>query len=134
MTTSSANSHFDLAVQPNGTSVPVPLQMSTIVAGESVTFTLNETTAFFLRGAANHDHGLKSVTFTPQSNPSQAKTTFISDYSSLLSFDTILYWESGLDRDQSYIVQVTPLAASSQLPPGGSGFSFSELDVIDGYV
>ena len=125
----------DLALLPNGTSVPLPRQMVTYVAGDFVTFTLNETTAFFLRGAVNFDHGFKLVTLTPYSDPSQSKTRIINDYSSILSFRTILYWESGLDRDETYRVQITPLAASSQPPPGtGSSFSFSELDIIDGYA
>lgn len=111
--------------------------MGTRVVGESVIFTINETTAFFLRGAVNYDHGPKVVTLTPYSDPSQSKTIIINDYSSILSFDTILYWESGLDRDQTYSVQLSSLSAGSpsQLPPGsGPAFSFSELDIIDGYA
>lgn len=93
-----------------------------------MTFTLNQTSAFFLRGTVNRDHGPKTVTFTPQSNPSQIKTTIINDYSSVLSFASVLYWESGLDRNQTYTVQITQLGGPSQ----PTGFSFSELDIIDG--
>ena len=120
-------SYLQIEVLPNGTSALVPQQMTTNVPGEAVTFTLNETTAFFLRGAVNHDHGPKTVTITPQNNPSQAKTTTINDFSSILSFETILYWESGLDRSQTYTVQITQLGGSLQ----SQSLSFSELDIID---
>ena len=103
--------------------------MATSTAGESVTFTLNQTTAFFLRGTLNYDHGHKSVTFTPHSNAGQATTTTILDYSTTLDFEQILYWQSGLDRDQSYTVQITQLADGTE-----TSFSFSSLDIIDGCV
>ena len=103
--------------------------MATTIAGEPVTFTLNQTTAFFLLGTLNADHGQKLVTFTPNSNPGQTTATTILDYSSTLDFDQILYWQSGLDRDQNYTVQITQLAEVN-----ATSFSFSSLVIIDGYV
>ena len=107
----------------------MPRQMLTAVAGEAVTFTLSQTTAFFLRGALNNDHGPKSVKFAPVENSGQATTTTFLDYSTTLDFNQILYWQSGLDRDQSYTVQITQLADG-----GATSFSFSSLDIIDGCV
>lgn len=110
--------------------IPVPRQMVTDVPGESVTFVINQTSAFFLRGAVNHDHKAKFVTLTPLSNPSQAKSIIINDYSSLLDFSQILYWESGLDREENYSVQITQLGD----PGVSASFSFNVLDIIDRYV
>ena len=104
--------------------------MVTYTAGESVTFTVNQTTAFFFRGALNYDHGTKLVTLKPQSNPDQTTTTTISDYSSTLDFDQILYWQSGLNRDEAYAIQITQLGTTGQT----TAFSFSELNIIDGCV
>ena len=127
----SLSSHFPClpVIQPDGSLLATPRQMKTATAGESVTFTFNQTTAFFLRGTLNYDHGHKSVTFTPHSNAGQATTTTILDYSTTLDFDQILYWQSGLDRDQSYTVQITQLADGNS-----TNFSFSGLDIIDEYV
>lgn len=117
---------FLLVMQPNGTLTPFPRQMTTNIAGESASFTLSQASAFFLYGAVNHDHGMKVATLTPLSDPSKAKTTLLNDLSSALDFKQILYWESDLDRDQNYTVRITQV--------GGTAFSFSSLDITDGFV
>ncbi|THH32963.1 hypothetical protein EUX98_g1184 [Antrodiella citrinella] len=101
--------------------------MVTNTAGESVSFTLSNTTAFFLRGALNNDHGPKTVTITPNSNPAQARNASFNDASSVLEFNQIVYWESGLDRDENYTVLVTDAGIT-----GSTSFSISSLDIIDG--
>lgn len=98
--------------------------MVTNTAGESVSFTLQNATAFFLYGADNLDHGSKTVSVTPSSNPSEARTALINDQSSALDFRQILYWESGLNRDDTYTIEITEV--------GGTAFSFSSLDILDG--
>lgn len=100
--------------------------MSTYTQGNSVSFTLVQTNAFFLWGTVNHDHGPKTATITPSNSSGEARATPLNDFSSLLDLKQIIYWESGLDRDQNYTVTVT------QTDPGG--FSFSSLDIIDGSV
>lgn len=100
--------------------------MVTFTQDESVSFTLMQTNAFFLWGAVNFDHGPKTATITPNNSSEEARTISLNDFSSLLDFKQIIYWESGLDRDQNYTVTIT------QTAPGA--FSFSRLDIIDRYV
>ncbi|TCD60917.1 hypothetical protein EIP91_009290 [Steccherinum ochraceum] len=111
-------------LQPDGSTIILPRQMVTNTAGESVSFTLQNATAFFLYGADNLDHGSKTVSVTPSSNPSEARTALINDQSSALDFRQILYWESGLNRDDTYTIEITEV--------GGTAFSFSSLDILDG--
>ncbi|THU87284.1 hypothetical protein K435DRAFT_620430, partial [Dendrothele bispora CBS 962.96] len=69
-----------------------------------VTFTLQEATAFFLWGAVNHDHEEKSIALTSKNGASRLTT--INDTSSVLDFKQVLYWESGLDREDTYTIQI----------------------------
>ncbi|TCD60918.1 hypothetical protein EIP91_009291 [Steccherinum ochraceum] len=113
-------------LQADGIESPFPRQMLTASPGDSVSFTVTQTTAFFLYGAVNADHLPKTVSITPSSNPSQIRRTIINDFSSALDFKQILYWESGLDRDETYTVQI------AQIGPGETSLSFSSLDLLDG--
>ncbi|TCD60919.1 hypothetical protein EIP91_009292 [Steccherinum ochraceum] len=113
-------------LQADGTESPFPRQMVTASPGDSVSFTVTQTTAFFLYGAVNADHLPKTATITPSSNPSQIRRTIINDFSSALDFKQILFWESGLDRDETYTVQI------AQIGPGETSLSFSSLDLLDG--
>ncbi|KAH8108146.1 hypothetical protein BXZ70DRAFT_40551 [Cristinia sonorae] len=117
-------------LSPSGVSVPVPLQMVTSTVGESVSFTLEQTTAFFLYGSMNFDHGQKLATLTPHSDPSKARTTVLNDYSSALDFFQIIYWEAGLDRNEHYSVQITQVGqAPGNIQPS---FGFHSLLIMDG--
>ncbi|TCD60920.1 hypothetical protein EIP91_009293 [Steccherinum ochraceum] len=113
-------------LQANGTTTPFPRQMLTADPGDSVSFTLSNTSAFFLYGAVNSDHHPKTVSIVPASNANLIRRTMINDYSSALDFKQILYWESGLDRDETYTVRI------AQIGPGETSLSFSSLDIIDG--
>ncbi|TCD68536.1 hypothetical protein EIP91_010461 [Steccherinum ochraceum] len=113
-------------LQPNGTTTPLPRQMFTGDPTASVSFTLSNTTAFFLYGAVNSDHHPKSVSIVPASNLNLIRRAIINDTSSALDFKQILYWESGLDRDEAYTVQI------AQIGPEETSMSFSSLDIIDG--
>ncbi|KAH8100275.1 hypothetical protein BXZ70DRAFT_179619 [Cristinia sonorae] len=115
---------------PSGVRVPVPLEMFTATVGESVSFTVNQTTAFFLYASFDFDRGQKIVTVTPYSDPSKVRTTAVTDFSNALDFVQILYWEAGLDRDESYNVQIIQVGLT---PRGGTpNFRFHTLVTIDG--
>ncbi|KAH8100285.1 hypothetical protein BXZ70DRAFT_180298 [Cristinia sonorae] len=129
------NNHWHVEVArtqllPNGTRMAIPRQMLTSTLGESVSFTINQTSAFFLYGSCNRDHAKKVVTVTPYGDPSKAWTTTINDHSSILDFFQIIHWEAGLDRDESYNVQII----QAGLPPNNlaPNFGFHSLVTIDG--
>ncbi|KAH8100264.1 hypothetical protein BXZ70DRAFT_179232 [Cristinia sonorae] len=117
---------------PSGILVPVPLQMLTPTLGEAMSFTVNQTSAFFLYGSSNNNRDAKTVTITPFSDPSKARTTIVNDYSSLLDFFQIIYWEAGLDRDESYNVQLIQTGIPPGNPSGSPNFGFYSLVTVDG--
>ncbi|THU94104.1 hypothetical protein K435DRAFT_668987 [Dendrothele bispora CBS 962.96] len=92
----------------------------------TVSFTLRNTTAFFLWGAVNFDHTAKMAILTSQKDIS-AEAMTINDFSTVLDFIQILYWKSNLNRSDISTVQIISLENSKAL-------SFSSLDIIDGYV
>ncbi|THV01104.1 hypothetical protein K435DRAFT_854077 [Dendrothele bispora CBS 962.96] len=111
---------------PNGTTIPFPRQMRTNTKNATVSFTLTNTTAFFLRGAVNYDHTTKNAILTSNKDGSSENTT-INDFSTIFDFGQILYWKSDLNRNETYNVQITNVDDSKF-------FSFGSLDLIDGYV
>jgi hypothetical protein len=104
--------------------------MSTNKNGASVAFTISKTSAFFLWGTLNRDHGNKTVTLT-SANGTLSKSIPINDYSSILDFNQIIYWESGLDREQTYLVTIT-VEPDSIISLNHLGFA--NLDLIDRFV
>ncbi|KAK7053008.1 hypothetical protein VNI00_004329 [Paramarasmius palmivorus] len=102
-------------------------EMYTNKNGASVAFTISKTSAFLLWGTLNRDHGNKSVTLT-SANGSLFKSIPINDYSSILDFDQIIYWESGLDREQTYLITIT-VEPDSIISLNHLGFA--NLDLID---
>jgi hypothetical protein len=99
--------------------------MATHEKDQTVSFTLNRTTAFFLYGSVNIDHAPKRATLTPLTTGGSPKVTVIDDFSSALDWKQILYWESGLDWNEIYTVEITNLDDSKY-------FSFSSLDILHG--
>ncbi|KAL0575308.1 hypothetical protein V5O48_006659 [Marasmius crinis-equi] len=114
-------------LRPDGSSYEIPRQMVTSTTGDTLTFTVNRTSAFFLWGAVNWDHQPgKRATITSTGGQAQSRDTSLDDESNYLDFEQIIYWESGLDPDQNYTVQILN---------GGTGtpnFSFNRLELIDG--
>ncbi|THV01094.1 hypothetical protein K435DRAFT_655934 [Dendrothele bispora CBS 962.96] len=100
--------------------------MLTDAANATVSFTLRNTSAFFLWGAVNRDHTTQEATLTSQKDGSSEVMT-INDFSTILDFIQILYWKSNLNRNETYTVQITNLENFKSL-------SFSSIDIIDGYV
>ncbi|EEB96336.1 hypothetical protein MPER_04544, partial [Moniliophthora perniciosa FA553] len=93
----------------------------------SLGFTVTNCSAFFITGSVGLAHLSKTAILTPGLNGESSKVTIFNDYSPLYDFHQILYWESGLDRDQSYTVEIRATSGSS-----GSYIFFDALDVIDG--
>ncbi|KAI3621044.1 hypothetical protein WG66_013377, partial [Moniliophthora roreri] len=71
--------------------------------------------------------GSKTVTLTPGLNGEPFKVTVFDDFSSILDFDQILCWESSLDRNQTYTIEIRASGSS------GAGYMvIHTLDIIDG--
>ncbi|KAK7040247.1 hypothetical protein VNI00_009713 [Paramarasmius palmivorus] len=111
----------------SGSPEPVPRQMVASCPGGSLVFKVNQTSAFFIYGVVNNDHQWKTVTLRPGLNGESSKTTRYNDFSTVLDFRQVLHWESGLERDQEYEVEI--------VNEGGFGtnfMSFHTLQLIDG--
>ncbi|KAK1231230.1 hypothetical protein PQX77_005654 [Marasmius sp. AFHP31] len=115
----------------------IPRQMTTFEFDNTLTFTVSQTSAFFLWGTVNYDHSNKRATITWGEG---RKDTLLNDLSDYLDFQQIIYWEGGLDRDKTYTVQIfneldthrriNSFNLMADIP--WPGFSFHTLELIDG--
>ncbi|KAF8890553.1 hypothetical protein CPB84DRAFT_1398182 [Gymnopilus junonius] len=96
-------------------------------AGASVSFTLNETSAFFIYCLVNVDLGPFTVTVQPPSDLGPAVTTTFNSSSRWISLDQVMFWQSGLDRNRQYSVTIT-----NEGQGDAPWWDFSHIDVIDG--
>jgi hypothetical protein len=90
-----------------------------------MTFTISQASAIFVYSDVNNVHGQFSVTFTSQ-GLGQPVTTVYDGSNHWLSLDRVLFWAAGLDRDQSYTVNITNLGTGDT-----SWFDFSHVDILD---
>ncbi|KAG7094088.1 hypothetical protein E1B28_007707 [Marasmius oreades] len=118
---SSPVDNFPKIFRPNGSITNLPHQMITSDGGDVVSFKITNASAFIVWGTVNQNHGSKSVKFT---GPNVTKWTILEDSSSALDFWQILYWESGLDRNETYTVSV--------MNRNNSKLAFSAVKIIDG--
>ncbi|KAL0575304.1 hypothetical protein V5O48_006655 [Marasmius crinis-equi] len=112
----------------DGSNYEIPRQMVTSTMGDTVTFTVNQASAFFLWGSVNWDHqpGKRATITASGSEQAQSRDINLDDESNYLDFEQIIYWESGLDPDQNYIVQI--FNGGTQTP----NFGFNRLELIEG--
>ncbi|EEB91208.1 hypothetical protein MPER_10468, partial [Moniliophthora perniciosa FA553] len=117
-------------ILPDGSRQLVPRTISGLILSTdvpSLVFRITNSSAFFVRGFVGAVQGSKSATLTPGLNGEPFKISVFDDFSSILDFDQILYWESGLDRDQTYTVEIRASGSS------GAGYmDIHTLDTIDG--
>ncbi|KAK1221446.1 hypothetical protein PQX77_015753, partial [Marasmius sp. AFHP31] len=113
---------------PNGTTSPLTQQMVTYGSNDGLSFTVTSANAFILWGSPAIDHPVKRITISPKpgsSDLTSTKETFMFDVARYMDYQQILYWESGLDRETSYTVEILPFI-DRQL------FAFDELQLLDG--
>ncbi|KAK1216786.1 hypothetical protein PQX77_020582 [Marasmius sp. AFHP31] len=113
---------------PNGTTSPVTRQMATEGRNDSLRFNVTSAGTFILWGSLFEDHPVKRVTISPKpgsSDPMSIKETFMHDTGPYGEFQQILYWESGLDRETLYTVDISAIADQQKL-------AFNELQLLDG--
>ncbi|KAK1221982.1 hypothetical protein PQX77_015199, partial [Marasmius sp. AFHP31] len=116
---------------PNGTLTPITRQMRTDGPNDRLTFTVNSTSAFILWGSLWQDHYPKRVTISPDPRPNDSgapKSTDMYDVSQYFDYQQVLYWESGLDRNKEYTVEVSNIVSRSD----PMLFAFNELQFLDG--
>ncbi|KAG7096724.1 hypothetical protein E1B28_004137 [Marasmius oreades] len=77
-------------------------------AGSSIIFHFSSASALRVVGSLNYDHGAYSATLSPPGGVSTTTRTF-NAVSKWFAYDNIIYWESGLDRTQSYTLTLTNL-------------------------
>ena len=86
-----------------GTSDP---RIGTTTRGASISFPLKSASAFSVVGSVNYNHGLFNVTVT---SPSSAEPVYQGRYngsSRWIGLDTTLYLATGLNRSQTYQVEM----------------------------
>jgi hypothetical protein len=82
---------------------PIVPRIRTNVSGGSISFPLTSASAFYIVGSVNLNHGLFDVTMTPSLNvgPQQYNGS-----SSWVGLNTILYLATGLNRSQTYQIEM----------------------------
>ncbi|KAL0067630.1 hypothetical protein AAF712_005345 [Marasmius tenuissimus] len=77
-------------------------------AGSSIIFRFNSASALRVYGSVNYDHGAYSATLSPSGGASTG-TRILNATSKWFAYDSLIYWESDLDRSQSYTLTLTNL-------------------------
>ncbi|ESK94464.1 hypothetical protein Moror_8122 [Moniliophthora roreri MCA 2997] len=77
-------------------------------AGSTINFRASGMSAVFITGTVNYDHGLYSINLSPSAGVSSSTRTFNAT-SKWFAYDQLIYWESGLDRTQTYTISLTNL-------------------------
>ncbi|KAJ8085592.1 hypothetical protein PM082_004410 [Marasmius tenuissimus] len=112
----------------NGTASSVTRQMITHGRNDGLRFNVKSASAFILWGSLDKNRPVKRVTISPSpgsSDLTSRKTTFMWDVSPYQDYQQILYWESGLDRETLYTVEILPFVSQQII-------GFNELQLLDG--
>ncbi|KAG7086232.1 hypothetical protein E1B28_002203 [Marasmius oreades] len=112
---------------PNGTEEQITHQMKTNLKADSLKFKVNNSSAFVLWGSMFNDHFPKRATLTPGPRGGPTKTTDIYDICNTLDFQQVFYWESGLDYDTTYEVEISNIDSDRN-----SFLAFNKLELLDG--
>ncbi|KAL0580032.1 hypothetical protein V5O48_001966 [Marasmius crinis-equi] len=113
---------------PNGTETKISYQMKTSLKTDALRFQVKNASGFVLWGSMFSDHFPKRAKLTPDpATNTSSKSTDIYDICSMLDFQQVLYWESGLDHDTTYTVEITNID-----PDRNSFLAFNKLELLDG--
>lgn len=78
-------------------------RIDTTGAGSKILFSFSSASAVFVYGSTNYDHDAFSVTLSPAAGVSTSTRT-LNSTSKWFAYDSLTYWETGLDRDKTYQV------------------------------
>ncbi|KAK0206760.1 hypothetical protein DFS33DRAFT_1381855 [Desarmillaria ectypa] len=89
-------------------------RIDTTGEGSKILFSFSSASAVFVYGSTNYDHDAYSVTLSPAAGVSTSTRIFNST-SKWFAYDSLTYWETGLDRDKTYQVTFENLAEGKYL-------------------
>jgi hypothetical protein len=89
-------------------------RIATDTQGASISFPLTSASAFYIVGGVNYNHGLFDVTVTPPPVGAQQKGEY-NGSSRWIGLGSMLYLATGLDRTQTYQVEMTNVSPNSWL-------------------
>ncbi|KAK1222560.1 hypothetical protein PQX77_014585 [Marasmius sp. AFHP31] len=113
---------------PNGTTSNITRQMVTNRLNDGLRFNVTAASAFILWGSLYLTHPPKRATISPSPGSSDltgTKETIIYNTGAYVDYQQVLYWESGLDRETSYTVEISQFVGKQLM-------SFNELQLLDG--
>ncbi|PBL02768.1 hypothetical protein ARMGADRAFT_1159262 [Armillaria gallica] len=99
-------------------------RIDTTGAGSKFSFSFSSASAVFVYGTANYDHGAFSVTLSPAAGVSTSTRT-LNSTSKWFAQGSLTYWETGLDRDKTYLVTFENLVE-------GKYFDIHQVQLRDG--
>jgi hypothetical protein len=82
------------------------LRIGTNTSGASVSFSVTSASAFYISGSVGSNHGLYDVTINPSLNAAPGQQSY-NGSSRWAGLNTTLYLATGMDRSQTYQVQLT---------------------------
>ncbi|KAH8827319.1 hypothetical protein DL96DRAFT_1606288 [Flagelloscypha sp. PMI_526] len=87
-------------------------RLDTTSVGGTLSFSFSHTSGIILYGSTNYDHSLFSVTMNPTAGATTSQRTFNAT-NSLLSYDSVLFFESGMVSSTTYTVRLENLASET---------------------
>lgn len=88
------------------TNTPNP-RIGTPHQGDSISFPLTSTSTFYITGSVNYNHGTYTVTVTPPPDFSPQQPNVFNGSSRWIGLNEILYLGTGMNRSETYQVEVT---------------------------
>jgi hypothetical protein len=80
--------------------------MGSQVSGQQVSFKVQNASAFLVYGGNNVDHGTYFVTVDSSSDYETPTSGSFNGTSHWWTYGSILYWQSGLDQSETYLVTI----------------------------
>ena len=105
--------------------VPLLPQRLTHADGDTVSFKVNNTAAFFIHGTVNFDHGNVGVTVSPPPNLGPPKYQEYNAFSRWSDEDVLIYFATGLEIGVTYDVVVKNIGKD-----GASVIGLRTLEII----
>lgn len=85
-------------------------RIATSTQGSSMSFPLNSASAFYIVGSVNYNHGAFNVTVTPTPNLGSQLNGVYNGSSRWIGLNTMLYLATGLNRTETYQVEMTSVS------------------------
>ena len=90
-------------------------RIATSKQGSTISFPLTSASAFYIVGSVNYNHGAFDVTVTSTPNIGSQQSGAYNGSSRWIGLDTMLYLATGLNRTQTYQVEMTDVSSGRWL-------------------